>query len=124
VAKAVPHEPDAAEVVARSERLRREGYRDAVAILADWFGLRDGLDIDRATDLLLMFGSSATYLTLRRYGWSDDNYVAWATDTLSKQLLARPGRTPRGEPLRRLGVRHHRYRCRYSRKAALGAQAQ
>jgi hypothetical protein len=79
--------------VAKSELLRREGYRDAVATLADRFGLRDGLDIDKATDLLLMFGSSATYLTLRRYAWSDDDYVAWATDTLSKQLLARPGRT-------------------------------
>jgi AcrR family transcriptional regulator len=92
VAKAVPHEPEAAEVVAKSEWLRREGYRDAIATLADRFALRDGLGIDRATDLLLMFGSSATYLTLRRYGWSDDEYVAWATDTLSRQLLARPGR--------------------------------
>ncbi len=93
VAKALPHEPDAAEVVAKSERLRRERYQNAVVTLADRFGLRDDLGIDRATDLLLMFGSSATYLTLRRYGWSDDDYVAWATDTLSKQLLARPGRT-------------------------------
>jgi AcrR family transcriptional regulator len=96
VAKAVPHEPDAAEVVARSERLRREGYGDVAAILADRFGLRDGLGIDRATDLLLMIGSSPTYLTLRRYGWSDHDYVAWATDTLSQQLLVRPGRTPAG----------------------------
>ena len=80
-------------MLANSERLRREGYRNAVAILADRFDLRDGLGIERATDLLLLLGSSATYLTLRRYGWSDDDYVTWATDTLSKQLLARAGRT-------------------------------
>ena len=92
VAKAAPHEPDAAEVVARSEQLRREGYRDAVAILSERFGLRDGLDIDTATDLLLMFGSSATYLTLRRYGWTDERFIGWSTETLAKQLLARPGR--------------------------------
>lgn len=92
VAKAAPHEPDAAEIVANGERLRREAYGDAVALLADRFGLRDGLDIDAATDLLLMFGSSATYLTLRRYGWSEERYVVWLTDSLAEQLLARPGR--------------------------------
>ncbi len=92
VAKAAPHEPDAAAVVARSEQLRRDGYRDAVAILAERFGLRRGLNVDAATDLLLMYGSSATYLTLRRYGWSDERFAAWSTDTLAKQLLARPGR--------------------------------
>jgi hypothetical protein len=39
-----------------------------------------------------MYGSSATYLTLHRYGWTEDRYAAWLTDTLAKQLLARPGR--------------------------------
>jgi AcrR family transcriptional regulator len=92
VAKAAPHEPDAAAVVARSEQLRRDGYRDAVVLLAERFGLRRGLDVDTATDLLLMFGSSATYLTLHRYSWSDERFAAWSTDTLAKQLLARPGR--------------------------------
>lgn len=92
VAKAAPHEPDAAAVVARSEQLRRDGYRDAVAILAERFGLRRGLDVGTATDLLLLYGSSATYLTLRRYGWSDERFAVWSTDTLAKQLLARPGK--------------------------------
>ena len=92
VARSVPHEPDAAAVVANSERLRREGYREVVATLADRFGLRAGLTLESATDLLLMFGSSATYLTLRRYGWSEQAFVAWSTDTLAKQVLAHPGR--------------------------------
>jgi AcrR family transcriptional regulator len=96
VAKAAQHEPDAAAVVARSEQLRREGYRDAVAILAERFGLRDAVNVETATDLSLMFGSSATYLTLRRYGWTDDQFMAWSTDTLAKQLLARPGRAVGG----------------------------
>jgi AcrR family transcriptional regulator len=92
VARSVPHEPDAAAVVANSERLRRAGYREVVVMLADRFGLRDDLTVDTATDLLLLYGSSAPYLTLRRYGWSDEAFVAWSTDTLAKQLLARPGR--------------------------------
>lgn len=90
VAESVPHEPDAAAVVAHSEHLRREGLAQIVALLADRFGLRAGLADDDATDLLLMLSSSATYLTLRRYGWSDEKYVKWLTDALAAQLLARP----------------------------------
>jgi AcrR family transcriptional regulator len=92
VARSVPHEPDAATVVAHNERLRRDGYRMVVERLAERFGLRAGLTVDSATDLLLMFGSSETYLTLRRCGWSDEAFVAWSADTLAQQLLARPGR--------------------------------
>ena len=92
VARSVPHEPDAAAVVANSERLRREGYGEVVALLGDRFGLRDGLTPEAATDLLLMFGSSGPYLTLRRYGWSGEAFVAGSTDPLAEPLLARPGR--------------------------------
>jgi hypothetical protein len=41
---------------------------------------------------MLMFGSTETYLTLRRCGWMDEAFVAWSADTLAQQLLARPGR--------------------------------
>ena len=54
VAESAPHEPDAAEVVAHSERLRREGLAEIVGMLADRFGLRAGLTGDDATDLLMM----------------------------------------------------------------------
>ena len=92
VAESAPHEPDAAAVVARSERLRREGLAEIVGLIRDRFGLRAGLTSEDATDLLLMLSSPATYLTLRRYGWSDEKYAGWLTDTLAGQLLARPGR--------------------------------
>ena len=92
VAESAPHEPEAAAVVAHGERLRREGLAQVVGLIADRFGLRTRLDVDDATDLLLMLSSSATYLTLRRYGWSDDKYIKWLTDALARQLLARPGR--------------------------------
>ena len=82
-------------MVAHSERLRRDGLAQIVGLLADRFGLRAGLTGDDATDLLLMLSSSGTYLTLQRYGWSDEKYVAWLTDTLARQLLAQPGRRRR-----------------------------
>jgi AcrR family transcriptional regulator len=96
VAKAARHEPDAAEIVTHSETLRRQGYADVVTHLASRFGLREGLDVQSGTDLLLMFGSSGPYLTLRRYGWSEARFVAWSVDTLARQLLARPGRSASG----------------------------
>jgi hypothetical protein len=39
-----------------------------------------------------MLSSSAPYLTLRRYGWSEEQYVDWLTGTLARELLAHPGR--------------------------------
>lgn len=92
VARAALHEPEAAAVVASSERLRRDGYRELLATIAERFALRDGLDLEEATDLLLMFGSSATYLAMMRAGWSGERFEAWLTDTLARTMLARPGR--------------------------------
>ena len=92
VAESAPHEPDAAAVVERTERLRRDGLSQIVTLVADRFRLRAGLAGDDATDLLLMLTSSGTYLTLQRYGWSEEKYIGWLTDALARQLLAQPGR--------------------------------
>ncbi len=92
VAESAPHEPEAAAVVEHGERLRREGLAQVVRVVTERFGLRAGMGGDDATDLLLMLTSSATYLTLQRYGWKEEKYVDWLTDTLAKQLLANPGR--------------------------------
>ena len=95
VAKAARHEPEARTVVERSERLRREGYRDTLRMLDERFGLRPGMSLDRATDVLLMLGSTATYLSLHRPGWTDEEIVDWLSDTAARTLLARPGRPDR-----------------------------
>jgi AcrR family transcriptional regulator len=96
VAESAPHEPDAAAVVAHSEALRREGLAQVVGMVAEGFGLREGVSVEDATDVLLALSSSRPYLDLRSYGWSDEKYVDWLTDTLARQLLARPGRARRG----------------------------
>ena len=92
VADSVPHEPGAAAVVSNSERLRREGLTQIVEMLAERFGLRSGLSLADATDLLLTLSASSSYLTLKSYGWSEQKYVEWLTDALARQLLAQPGR--------------------------------
>ena len=96
VAESASHEPDAAAVVEHSEHLRRDGLRDVVELVADRFGLRSGLTVGDATDLVLMLSSSSPYLTLEGYGWSEQKYVDWLTDALASQLLARPGRRKDG----------------------------
>jgi len=88
VAESAPHEPDAAAVVERTERLRREGLAQIVDLIAERWGLRSGVDAAEATDLLLMLSSSGPYLTLRRYGWSDEQYATWLAGTLTRDLLA------------------------------------
>ena len=83
VAESAPHEPD---------DLRQALAAQIVGLVTERFGLRAGLAGDDATDLLLMLTSSGTYLTLQRYGWTEEKYMGWLTETLATQVLAQPGR--------------------------------
>ena len=69
-------------------------------MLADGFGLRQGLTAEDATDVLLILSSSRPYLDLQSYGWSEEKYVEWLTDALARQLLAKPGRRERHADIR------------------------
>ncbi|HUO48175.1 MAG TPA: hypothetical protein VMU09_05015, partial [Acidimicrobiales bacterium] len=92
VVRAAMHEPEAVAVRANSEALRRDGYRAVAASLAGRFGLRAGLDVDRATDLLLVLAGSATYRQLVvDYGWDRDGFLAWLTASLAELVLAAGG---------------------------------
>lgn len=86
VAKAARHEPEAAAVLTQSETLRRGGYRSVVVAVRDLGGLRSGLDVDRATDILLVLGSPTTYLELRGLGWPHDEVEQWVGDLMIAQL--------------------------------------
>jgi AcrR family transcriptional regulator len=91
VVRSAAHEPDAAQVRAHNERLRRDGYTRIVGHLADRFGLPAGLDPAGAVDILLTLAGPATYRSLvADYGWPHDRFVNWLATTLSQQLLA-PG---------------------------------
>lgn len=80
------------ELMARHEQheqLRRTGFRSVVAGLAAKGPLREGLDIDTATDILLTVYGDATYHSFRtERGWSEDQVVDWLADALPRMLLA------------------------------------
>ncbi len=86
--RSAAHEPDAVAVRARSEQLRRDGYGDVVRHVAELFGLRDGVDVQTATDIALTLAGPAVYRTLVvDYRWTQDKYVDWLSDTLARTLL-------------------------------------
>ena len=98
VTRSAQHEPEAVAVRAHSEAMRREGYAEIVRHLHTRFGLRDGLSVEAATDVLLTLGATGPYRSLVvDYGWSVDDYVTWLGDLLATTLLAprtRSRRTP------------------------------
>lgn len=86
-AKAARHEPEVLRVRMNSEELRRVGYRDVIALLAEKGWLRKRIDPEAATDELLVLGSPSTYLELRECGWDDARIAAWLGDLLVTRLL-------------------------------------
>jgi AcrR family transcriptional regulator len=93
VARSAAHEPEAVQVRARNEQLRREGYGRIVEHLAGRFGLIAGLDPAEAVDIMLTLAGPATYRCLvADCGWTHDRFVGWLAATLSQQLLARGSR--------------------------------
>jgi glutamate/tyrosine decarboxylase-like PLP-dependent enzyme len=88
--RAVPDE-DVAAVFAHNERLRREGYGRMISVLADKRWLREDLDEQHATDVLLFVLSAESFRTLvTDYGWTVDTWRDWALETLAGQLLREP----------------------------------
>jgi AcrR family transcriptional regulator len=82
-------DPDARQTHEFHEKLRLEGYRQIIAMLAEKGPLRAGLDIDGATDVLLTMLGPATYLALTQgRGWSHERVVTWLGDNLPDILLA------------------------------------
>jgi len=90
--RAAAHEPEAAKVHQRSQRLRREGYAVLIAHWRATFGLQPGLTDAQANDLLLMLSGPASYRELVvENGWSPEGYHAWLHGALLA-LLAPPSR--------------------------------
>jgi AcrR family transcriptional regulator len=71
---------------------RQAGRRELLrGFLATWpaGSLRDGLDIDRATDIAWTLSSDQVYaLLVELRGWSVDAYRTWTRETLERELLA------------------------------------
>jgi AcrR family transcriptional regulator len=85
---AADNDPDTARVMDFHERWRADGYREIVELLAAKAGLRKGLSLERATDLLLLFtGMDVYHVVVNGRGWSHDEWVDWTVGTLVEQVF-------------------------------------
>ena len=70
------------------EQLRERGFREVVEMLAAKGRLGNGLDVDTATDVLLVEFSDASYVQFTgERGWSHDQTVEYYCDSLPLLLL-------------------------------------
>lgn len=69
---------------------RRAGERRIVARVAELSTLREGLDVDRATDIVVVLSGHDAYRSLVvEAGWTVTEYKAWLFTALVQQLLQR-----------------------------------
>ena len=81
-------DPEMASFHAFSERLRRDGYRRVVDILAGKKALRLGLNADDATSILLVLVGADVYRSmLGDNGWPEAKWRSWVIQTLSEALF-------------------------------------
>ena len=74
---------------------RRAGQGRMVARVDELGALRQGLDTDRATDLVVaLFGHDVFRGLVMEAGWSIPDYKAWIFSTLVQQLMQRPRLAP------------------------------
>ena len=87
-------DPEAADVLRIAEQRRVESYREAARVIAAKSGgLRDGLTVKAATDVLVVLFSAELYQSIRHgRGWSADRTFHFLRDLLSAQLL--PSESP------------------------------
>jgi len=85
------YDPDAARVRRYNERLRRDAWTRTVAHLSARFPLRPGLELQYATDILLVLLGPSTYQTLvGEYGWSSERWRIWCASSIAQELFAEP----------------------------------
>lgn len=89
-------EPDAKQVWREISDRRAANMRKLVRDLEATGGLRAGLSIDEAADVIWATNSSELYvlLTVER-GWPPERYERWLADTWCRLLLPDTHRTPR-----------------------------
>jgi AcrR family transcriptional regulator len=82
------NDPEVAAVHDLGQQRRHQGYRSIVRLLARKAGLRRGLTVARATDILFVLLSPDLFDALARgRGWSVAECDRWLVEVLSQQLL-------------------------------------
>jgi AcrR family transcriptional regulator len=83
-------DPELAQVMARSEARRADGYRVMLEILRGKTELREGLDPERATHLLLLYvGEDVYHVLVDTYRWPHEDWIDWTVSTLLDQVFGR-----------------------------------
>ena len=81
-------DPEAAAVWDYHERLRADGYRGMVELLAAKAPLAHGLTTERATDLFLLYLGPHPYRGLVvDHGWTVNDWLDWTIEALDRELF-------------------------------------
>ena len=89
IRNAATADADTAALWARIQSDFHENQRAIVAAIARNAPLRDGLDVDRAADILWTLNHPDTWLLLvGERGWTPDDFERWFAATVREQLLA------------------------------------
>jgi AcrR family transcriptional regulator len=106
LAQAATGDPDLRTFAETIERERATGTREVATHMAGRFGLREGLDVEAAADILwtLTAPDVADRLVNRR-GWGWDAFSVWLGETLADALLGPPSRARRAAATVRSSVR-------------------
>ncbi len=85
---AAASDPDIAALLQMGKTERLAGQRELLRILAEPDGLRAGLTLDAAADILFAVGSPEVYrLLVVDRGWSPERFEAWYVEALEGLLL-------------------------------------
>jgi AcrR family transcriptional regulator len=81
---------DTRQVMTSHEKWRADGYRQVVELLRAKAELRPGVDLERATDLLLLYvGMDVYHALVDGRGWSHEAWFDWAVSALADQVFGR-----------------------------------
>jgi len=85
---AAPGDEEIGRLWSRIQTEFHENQRTVVVSLRKKGALREGIDVDAATDVLWTLNHPSIYqLLVGERGWSPDRYEQWLDDLLSSQLL-------------------------------------
>lgn len=84
----VTMDPELREQRRHHQRLRKDGYRRHIEVLAKKAPLRRGLDIEKATDIhFALFSPDLFQVMVNELGWTVDAWRKWLTQTLGDALI-------------------------------------
>ncbi len=84
-------DPEVARVWTELERWRYEGQGRVVGMLASRGSLRHDLSVETASDVIWTLCSLAVHdLLVIERGWTSEQYLAWLTEALTRELLGKP----------------------------------